>query len=252
MTLKIGDTEFRGFLFDLDDTIVPTQTLSAWQWAWRPRGPALSERHALAALRRAQHHWDRRRWRGLVGAEPAVDLEAYRQHLRETLWAIAGHPLPGLETEAVVTRFLKPMGDVERYDDALPAVERLRSAGVTVGIITPLPRESARWMLHRAQLPEELLVLAGDDASATCLPAASAFRLALDRIQVTASESAFVGDLFWSDVRAATRLGISAVLLDRNGTWPKVGGRRIRGLAGLESNLAAEPVGDAANPEPPS
>jgi putative hydrolase of the HAD superfamily len=252
VTLKIGDAEFLGFLFDLDDTIVPTQTLTAWQWAWRPRGPPLSERHAQAALRRAQHRWDRRRWRGLVGAEPAVDLDAYRQHLRETLWAIAGHPLPGPETEAVVTRFLKPMGDVERYADAVPCVERLRSADVTVGFATQLPRESARWMLHRVQLPEELLVLAGDDSPETCLPGVAAFRLALDRIQTPSSKAVFVGDLFWSDVRAATRLGISAVLLDRNGTWPKVGGRRIRNLGELESGLAASPEGDAGNPEPPS
>ncbi|MFZ1024350.1 MAG: HAD family hydrolase [Thermoplasmata archaeon] len=252
MTLKIGDTEFRGFLFDLDDTLLPTQTLAAWQWAWRPRGPPLSGRHALAVLRRAQHRWDRRRWRGLVGVEPAVDLDAYRQHLRETLWAIAGHPLSDPETEAVVTRFLRPMGDVERYDDALPCVERLRSAGVKVGIATELPRESARWMLHRSQLPEELLVLAGDDSPETCLPGAAAFRLALDRIQAPPSEAVFVGDLFWSDVRAATRLGISAVLLDRNGTWPKVGGQRIRSLRELESALAAAPVGDTGNPDPPS
>jgi FMN phosphatase YigB (HAD superfamily) len=252
VTLKIGDTEFRGFLFDLDDTIAPTQTLAMWQWAWRPRGPALTDRHVQAALRRAQHQWDRRRWRGLVGAEPAVDLEAYQQHLRETLWAIAGHSLPGPETEAVVARFLKPMGDVERYDDVLPCFARLRSAGVTVGIVTPLPRESARWILHRVQIPEELLVLAGDDASGTCLPAAAAYRLALERIHAVASESAFVGDLFWSDVRAASRLGIAAVLLDRNGTWPKVSGRRIQGLGELESSLAAAPEGDAGNSAPPS
>jgi FMN phosphatase YigB (HAD superfamily) len=250
VTLKIGDTEFQGCLFDLDDTIVPTQTIAAWQWAWRPRGPPLSERHAQAALRRSQHRWDRRRWRGLVGAESAVDLAAYRAHLRETLWAIAGHPLPEPETEAVVTRFLKPMGDVERFDDALPCLERLRSAGVTVGIVSELPRESARWMLHRAQLPEESLVLVGDELPDACLPAPAAFRRALERIHAPAAAAVFVGDLFWSDVRAATRVGLSAVLLDRHDVWPKVGGRRIQSLQQLESGLAAAPAGDSENPEP--
>ncbi len=251
MTIQIGDAEYRGFLFDLDDTLVPTQTVSAWQWAWRPRGPALSERHAHAAIRRSLHRWDRRRWRGLVGAEPAADLASYRQHLRETLWAIAGHSLPDGETEAVVTRFLKPTGEMERYEDALSCIQRLQGAGVTVGITTQLPSEAARWRLHRAQIPEELLVMTGDDSAGPFLPAPAAIRAALDRIRASASEAVYVGDLFWSDVRAATRVGVSAVLLDRNDAWPKVGGRRIHTLQDLESALAIAPQSEAETPEAP-
>ena len=62
--------EARAVVFDLDETLIPLHTFARWQWAWRPNGPALSDRHVRAALRRELHAWDRRRWRGLVGAEP--------------------------------------------------------------------------------------------------------------------------------------------------------------------------------------
>lgn len=245
MTLRFGDAEVDAILFDLDDVIVPFHTRDAWQWAWRPQGPLLPDRHVRSAVRRALRAWDRRRWQGLTGKSSPADLGTLREHLAGTLWTIAGHTLPAVETEAVVRRVLRPAGEVERYPDVAPALERLRSKEIRVGIATPLPAESARWLLHRSGLSESLLLASGDPGG-PAVPDRTAFRAAADRLGSPPARVAFVGDLFWSDVRAAARAGLRSVLLDRNEGWPKVLAGRMTSLAALESTLAAgrEPAGE--------
>jgi FMN phosphatase YigB (HAD superfamily) len=238
VTLSYGPHEVEAVLFDLDDVLVPFQTPAAWQWAWRPQGPVLGDRRVKAAVRRALKAWDRRRWLGLTGKSPPADLEALRAHLANALATVAGHSLPAAETEAVVRRFLHPAGEVEKYDDVPRAIDRLRAAGIRVGTVTPLPADSARWLLHRTGLPETLLVGAGDGPG-PCVPDRAAYRLAAEALGAPAERVAYVGDLFWSDVRAAARVGLRAVLLDRRDAWPKVLTGRLTTLDVLEATLAA-------------
>jgi FMN phosphatase YigB (HAD superfamily) len=237
VSLPYGPGAVDALLFDLDDVLVPFQTPAAWQWAWRPQGPVLGERRVRAAVRRSLKAWDRRRWRGLTGRDPPADLAALREHLRATLFEVAGHPLPEAETDAVVRRLLRPAGEVETFPDVAPALERLRVAQVPWGIATPLPSESAQWLLRRVRIDPARLFVSGEAAHP--LPDAEAFRAAAARLEVPAGRVAFVGELFWSDARAAARAGLPALLLDRHDAWPKVQSGRIVTLAGLEAALAA-------------
>jgi FMN phosphatase YigB (HAD superfamily) len=237
----------RAVLLDLDDTLVPWQTISHWQWAWRPRGPVLSERHARAAIRRQMHLWDRRRWQALVGRSPEVEAPAYRTFLAETLTAVAGHPLPDAEAHAVVERFLKPAHEAESFPDAFPAVRALEERHLRVGVITDLPAENAKLALRRAGLPEALLLQAGD-AVGPRPPTSAGFRAVAKQLEARPSETWFVGDLFWSDVRAAARAGLTSVLVDRTDAVDQVLETRIRSLAELSKLLDAPP----AAPSPPS
>ncbi len=240
MTLTFGDRPVEAVLFDLDDVLVPFHTVRAWQWAWRPQGPLLGERRVAAALRSRLRAWDRRRWQGLTGQAPPADLAALYEHLTATLHAIAGHPLPAEESQAVVRRFLHPAGEIERYSDAAGALEMLRARDVRVGILTHLPPETARWLLHRAGIPEELLLGTGEP-SGPVVPEAKAFRAAVERLGAAASRSVFVGDLLWSDVRAAHRAGLLGILLDRHDAWPHVLTDRTAALGSLEATLLAGP-----------
>ncbi len=237
MSLPYGSTEVDAVLFDLDDVLVPFQTPAAWQWAWRPQGPVLGERRVRAAVRRALKEWDRRRWNGLTGREAPVDLAALHAHLRASLAAVAGHPLPEPETEAVVRRLLHPAGEIERFPDVAPALARLDAAGVRWGVATPLPADAAQWLLRRAGIDVARLLLAGEGPSP--LPSREAFRSAVARLDVPPERAAFVGDLFWSDARAAARAGLVALLLDRHDAWAKVQSGRITSLDELESGLAS-------------
>jgi FMN phosphatase YigB (HAD superfamily) len=236
-------------VFDLDDVLVPFHTVRAFQWAWKPQGPVLGERRVQSALRRALHAWDRQRWSGLTGKGPPTDLAALHEHLAATLREVAGHTVPPAESEAVVRRLLRPAGEVERYPDVAPALERLGRAGVRWGVLTPLPEESARWLLHRSGFPGALLLGAGDPP-APSVPAREAFRGAVERLGAAPGRTALVGDLFWSDVRAAQRAGLVGILLDRHEDWAHVQGGRITSLEGLEAALAAPPTGGPASDAP--
>lgn len=238
MTLKYGAQEIEAVLFDLDDVLVPFQTPAAWQWAWRPQGPVLGDRRVKVAVRRALKAWDRRRWLGLTGKAPPADLAALREHLANTLAMVAGHPLPPAETEAVVRRFLHPAGEVEKYEDVARTLDRLRAENVRFGTVTPLPSESARWLLHRCGLSETPLLGTGDGPG-LAVPDRGAFRSAVEALGVSVDRVAYVGDLFWSDVRAAARAGLASVLLDRRDAWPKVVTGRLTSLDTLESTLTA-------------
>jgi FMN phosphatase YigB (HAD superfamily) len=237
VSLPYGPGTVDAVLFDLDDVLVPFESPAAWQWAWRPQGPVLGERRVRAAVRRSIRRWDRRRWRGLTGRDPPSDLAALLNHLRESLGAIAGHSLPEPETEAVIRRILRPAGEVERYPDVAPALERLRRAGVPWAIATELPNDSARWLLGRVGIDPSRLFVTGEGPNP--LPAAAGFRAAATRFDLPPDRIAFVGDLFWSDARAAARAGLPSILLDRHEAWPKVQGGRIVSLDRLESALAA-------------
>ncbi len=237
MSLPYGSAAVDAILFDLDDVLVPFQTPAAWQWAWRPQGPVLGDRRVRAAVRRSLKTWDRRRWRGITGREPPVDLAALHQHLRDSLSEVAGHPLPEAETEAVVRRLLRPAGEVEKFPDVAPVLERLAAAGIPWGIATPLPAESAQWLLRRVGIETARLFVTGEGPSP--LPDRAAFRAAAARLELPVERVAFVGDLFWSDARAAARAGLPSVLLDRHEAWPKVHSGRAVSLRDLETTLAA-------------
>lgn len=237
MSLPYGSATVEAVLFDLDDVLVPFESPAAWQWAWRPQGPVLGERRVRAAIRRSLKRWDRRRWRGVTGREPPVDLAALHAHLAESLADVAGHALPDAESQAVVRRMLHPAGEVERFPDVAPALARLTAAGVRWGIATELPSESATWLLRRVGIDPVRLLVTGEVPHP--LPDREAFRAAVARFDLSPASVAFVGDLFWSDAHAASRAGLPALLLDRHDAWPKVQGGRVTSLDRLESALAA-------------
>jgi HAD superfamily hydrolase (TIGR01549 family) len=241
-------------ILDLDDTLLPWNTVAHWQWAWKPQGPRLAERRVRAAIRRTMRSWDRRRWRGLVGSEPPVDLGIRRDHLLETLTAIAGHALPDAESKAVVDRFDRPAGEIETFPDLLPALRRFAAEGFAVGATSEMPQELAERALRRAGLGTIRLVAHGDDPPEHRLPAKAGFRAACQQLGFPASQTVFVGDLFWSDVRAAARAGLTSVLLDR---YDRFGGIEARRIATLPEAAdvrpgsgAPESPGDDPGPEP--
>jgi putative hydrolase of the HAD superfamily len=236
-------------LFDLDETLVPLCTPVRWQWAWRPNGPVLSDRHVRAAIRRELHNWDRRRWHGVVGSERAVTAGDYLELLRAMMLAVADRPLPDDEVAMVVDRFVRPIGPAEQFSDVAPALRQLASLGLPYAIVSALPAGASRPFLHRVGLDERRLVEAPADALP--VPDRAAFRRAAAFLGVPPAQVVFVGDLYWSDVRAATRAGLQTVLIDREGHTPPAAGRRIASLAELPEAIARgpsqeEPAADAS------
>jgi FMN phosphatase YigB (HAD superfamily) len=161
-----------------------------------------------------------------------------RAHLFETLTAIAGHSLPDAEATAVVDRFDRPAGEIETYDDTLPTLRRCDAEGIAVGVVTELPKEPAIRALARSGLGSVRLVAHGDDPVETRIPSKGGFRAACKVLGSPASQTVFVGDLFWSDVRAAARAGLTSVLLDR---YDRFGGVEALRIATLPEIVAVLP-----------
>jgi FMN phosphatase YigB (HAD superfamily) len=230
----------KAVVFDLDETLVPLYTLARWQWAWRPNGPVLPDRHVRAAVRRELHAWDRRRWRGVVGTDRAVTAGDYIEFLRSMLLAVADRPLPNDEVAAVLDRFVRPIGPIERFPDVEPALRHLAARSIPFAVVSALPVGAARPFLRRVGIDENRLPEAPSDALPT--PDRGAFKRAVAFLGVPASQTAFVGDLYWSDTRAASRAGLDAILLDRDGRVPPAAGRRIASLAELPGALSEGPA----------
>lgn len=238
----------RALLWDFDDTLVPIHTLDRWQWAWKPQGPRLNERHARASIREGLRRWDRRRWQGLVGETGPADSAAYHDALREMLFAIAGRPLPEAETEAVLARFPKYPGPISPFPDLHPCLDTLRARGIRMGVLigTPFPR--ARELLGQLRLTDLVTGVFGDVAGEPQAPAAAAYRAACDRLDAQPAETGFVGDLFWSDSRAASRAGLQGILLDRNDWWARLESVRVTSLADVPGLVDSSEPSPAAEP----
>ncbi len=135
-------------------------------------------------------------------------------------------------------RFLAPIFAVGRvYDDALPALARLRQVGMQTAIVSNAPWGSPP-QLWRRELRR--LGLAGAvDAVVLCgdvwwrKPAPAIFHHALRKLGCRAAECAFVGDDLRWDIEGSAAVGIRPILIDRDGRYPGYEGERVADLDGL-------------------
>jgi phosphoglycolate phosphatase len=87
-------------------------------------------------------------------------------------------------------------------DDAGAVLEELRSLGLRLGIATTKIREHVHGIVHHLGWAELIDALVGGDEVPKEKPDPAAFRLALERMSVTAGEALVVGDTI-NDVIAA-------------------------------------------------
>jgi putative hydrolase of the HAD superfamily len=145
---------------------------------------------------------------------------------------------------ALCERFLGPIFAVGRvYDDTLPALERLRTAGFPTAIVSNAPWGSPP-NLWRDEL-ERLRLAPAVDKVILCVdvgwrkPAAQIFHRAAEEVGVPSESCIFVGDEPHWDVAGSSAVGMQAILIDREGHNPAHSGPRIRNLQELMSYLGA-------------
>jgi putative hydrolase of the HAD superfamily len=106
------------------------------------------------------------------------------------------------------------------YPDVLPAIERLHSMGIRMGIVSNwdvrLPG-----LCHHLGLSRYLDFVISSANLGRIKPEASIFHSALGRAGVTSQEAMHVGDHYYADVLGARAAGIHPVLLDRLGMAAK-------------------------------
>jgi putative hydrolase of the HAD superfamily len=129
----------------------------------------------------------------------------------------------------------------QRYQDALPALQSLRSEGVRSAIVSNTPWGSPG-SLWREEL-ERLGLRTWVDATVFCTdvgwrkPASPIFERALERLQVEPQHCLFVGDDPRWDLVGPRALGMEAILIDRHRASPVAAGEAIQTLDELRIRL---------------
>ena len=119
------------------------------------------------------------------------------------------------------------------YDDAPPVLEVLRRHRIKIGLVSNGQRDLEEFVVHHAL---DVDVAVGSAAFGRTKPHPSIFLAALDRLGVEPADAAMVGDSPEDDIEGARRVGIRAVLLDREDRYPDQPDR-IRDLRALPAAL---------------
>jgi len=107
------------------------------------------------------------------------------------------------------------------FDDALPVIRRLRSAGMRLGIVTNgYTAMQSRKVRHHGLTPHLDFVLVSEAVGAH-KPDKAIFDLALARAEAAAQRALFVGDTPSADIEGARNAGLHAALVDPDDTWEK-------------------------------
>jgi HAD superfamily hydrolase (TIGR01549 family) len=106
--------------------------------------------------------------------------------------------------------------DFDLFEDVLSGLELLKKRGIILGVITNLRGDMGE-ICERLGLTAYLDFCVTSTDSGTEKPHAPIFLTALKRAQVEPGEAVHVGDQYHSDVRGAREVGITPVLMDREG-----------------------------------
>jgi putative hydrolase of the HAD superfamily len=140
--------------------------------------------------------------------------------------------------EALYARFTD-LAAYRLHPDALPTLERLRKADLTLGLISNFEE----WLERLLEVLEvahffDVTVISGIEGVEKPDPAI--FHLALDRAGVAAERSVYVGDNPAFDVAAARAVGMVPVLIDRRGRHPDTDALRVTSLEDLPAAVGLD------------
>ena len=137
------------------------------------------------------------------------------------------------ECAVAVEKAWEEHGNFDLYEDALPVLEELRRAGLKIGLVSNGARDLDAFVVHH-RLDVDAAI--GSRAHGKTKPHETIFRAALAALEVEPEAAAMVGDSLEDDVEGARALGMSALLVDREGRYPNVPDA-LRDLYGVPAAL---------------
>jgi HAD superfamily hydrolase (TIGR01549 family) len=106
----------------------------------------------------------------------------------------------------------------ELYEEALPTLEALRERGLRLGLLSNSARDLDEFVGHHRLTVDAVLT---SRSHGKTKPHEAIFRRMLELLGVDPFEALMVGDTIEDDVEGATRVGMRAVLVDREGRYPE-------------------------------
>jgi FMN phosphatase YigB (HAD superfamily) len=117
-------------------------------------------------------------------------------------------------------------------EETLPTLRGLKQQGFIVGIISNAPKGLAQTLDKYGILSEVALAIGSQDVGVE-KPHPAIFQMALTQTGIPAAEAAYVGDEYMTDAKAAQKVGMMGIFLDRHNQRPLVDVPRIRRLTDL-------------------
>ncbi len=198
--------------FDLDDTLWPVGPVIAaaerelLSWL-RERHPEIVSGHDLESLRALRDGVAQR------FPERSHDLTFLRHRALKDLFGAAGHAES--LADAALEVFFSARNRVEFYDDVRPALSRLRARYRLFAI------SNGNADLHRCGIGDLFAGHVTAIAAGAAKPDSRIFAALLKMAGVEAAQVLHIGDDPLADVIGATRAGMQAVWLNREGReWP--------------------------------
>lgn len=125
------------------------------------------------------------------------------------------------------------------FPDVVPAIDELKAAGLAVGLISNFEEWLEEMLTHwEVAALFDVIVVSGKEGVEK--PSPEIFERALARANVAPTQAVYVGDYPVIDIEAAEAVGMSAILIDRQGRYPDYPGRRITTLTELLPILGLE------------
>ena len=105
------------------------------------------------------------------------------------------------------------------YPEVLEALRRAQERGLVQGVVSDWGTDLVP-LLHAHEITQYLDFVVASAAVGTAKPHPDIFRFALARADLEPGEVLYVGDSYVSDVLGARAVGITPVLIDREGKAP--------------------------------
>jgi HAD superfamily hydrolase (TIGR01549 family) len=222
-------TEPRAVLFDVDFTLCrPGPELSAERYARIASrhgitlDPALYEQAREAAVLNLKRH-----------PELLHDDSIWHRFTEEIFTGMGGPAEIAAECATEIERGWEISENFELYEDALPALEEVRKAGLRIGLVSNGIRDLSEFVAHH-RLDVDAIV--DSRTHGWVKPHPTIFEAALELLRVRADEAVMVGDSLDEDIEGARALGMRAILIDREERHPDVEDR-LSGLLALPAAL---------------
>lgn len=211
-------------LFDLDDTLVDQDGASrAALLGWLPElgmDPDDTDEQVTAWIAVAEAAYARYQRREITFADQR------RIRVREFLGADATDDEADELFSGYLTRYERAW---KAFDDAVPALRRVRDAGLVVAVLTNGDSAHQRLKLDRTGLAEHIDVVVSSDDLPAGKPDPRAYAVACEILGVAPEDVLMVGNDVEKDYLGPLDAGLGAVLLDRYDRHPEVA-ERIRTL----------------------
>jgi putative hydrolase of the HAD superfamily len=146
-----------------------------------------------------------------------IDFDTMQLQRTKAFFASRGDVLSDAEVASLEARRTNAMRSAWRlFDDALPCLHLLRSAGMMLAAITNAPGRHQRSKLATVGLIDTFDVLVIAEEVRMAKPDPAIFHLACRRLGVQPCQAMHVGDRLDVDAKAAAHAGLGGVWLNRD------------------------------------